>query len=273
MTDKTDRLWQGVHDDAPRDDEGRPVHPERGYIICGQPKTDATANNGRKREDVPYCLQYAGAGTDRPTEAGGACSKHGGAGGAPTGWENGNARHLLFSERMNEDDRDVFEKVVEGPDGELIGIDEMAEMLTTSIGWEYTRLVRAVDKIPDAELVEQFECPECGKSSDEEIREPHEYSVGAMGDVRTCDYIGPAERKKAFVTFGDKSFERKESHLANLMTVYKQLTEGTDVNVRGDHDVSVEGGGSPVEVSITSVGVDLPAEDVGGDEDDDGGDE
>ena len=269
MTNQTDRVWANVHDDAPTNDDGVPIHPEKGNPICGYEKTDAKDKNGRKREDVPYCLLAAGWGTDRKT---GHCSNHNGAGGAPTGWENGNARHLLFSERMNEDDRDVFDKVVEGPDGELIGIDEMAEMLTTSIGWEYTRLVRAVDKIPDAELVEQFECPECGKSSDEEIREPHEYSVGAMGDVRTCDYVGPAERKKAFVTFGDKSFERKESHLANLMTVYKQLTEGTDLNVKGDHDVNVEGDGAAVEVSITSVGVDLPAEDVGGDEDDDGGD-
>jgi uncharacterized C2H2 Zn-finger protein len=273
MTNSTDRVWQGVHDDAPRDDEGRPIHPEKGYPICGQPKTDATANNGRKRDDVPYCLQYAGHGTDRKT---GACSKHGGAGGAPEGWRNGNARHLLFSKRMNDDDRDQFNAIVEGPDGERIGVDEMAEMLERMIGFEYMRLSRAVDKTPDVDMITVYECPRCGKGY---RRGQDDGSVvdRCHGDVRIapkeyepCDYSGELKRVagKSWVDFGDESVERKEARIANLIATYKKVAEGSDVNVRGDHDVSVSGGGDPVEVNITSVGVDLP-DDVDGD---DGGD-
>jgi hypothetical protein len=273
------RLWQGAHDDAPRDDQGRPIHPEKGYPICAQPKTDATANNGRKREDVPYCLQYAGSGTDRPTEAGGACKNHGGAGGAPEGWQNGNARHLAFSKRMNDDDRDEFEAIVQTADGDRIGVDEMAEMLERMIGFEYMRLSRAVEHIPDVSLVARYTCPRCGKKYREDAG-GDAVVERCDGDVRVaaktfepCDYSGPLDLIAGTeeVVFGDKAVDRKEGRIANLITVYKRIAEGQDVNVSGDHDVTVGGDGSPVEVSITSVGVDLP-DDAGGD-DSDGGDE
>jgi len=270
MTSDTDRLWQGVHDDAPTDDQGRPIHPERGYIICGMTKTDATANNGRKRDDIPYCLQYAGAGTDRPTEQGGACSKHGGAGGAPEGWANGNARHLAYSKRMNEDDKSEFEAIVETGDGELIDVDEMADMLKNMIGFEYMRLTRAVGVTPGVDLVGSFACPDCGKTYRKSIDVdgdpvPTVDGCGGTrrlpdGDPIPCDYVGPLDPidGSESVRFGDKAVERKEARVENLIRTYKKIAEGDDVNVNADVDATVEGGDVPIDVNITNVGVDLP---------------
>ena len=279
MTNTTDRVWQGVHDDAPTNEDGVPIHPEKGYPICGMPKTDAKANNDRKREDVAFCLQSAGWGTDRST---GACKNHGGAGGAPEGWQNGNARHLLFSKRMNDQDKKEFNAIVEGPDGERIGVDEMAEMLERMVGFEYMRLSRAVDKTPDVDMITIYKCPRCGEKYRRGSDEAGSVS-SCDGDIRVapreiepCNYTGDLDRVsgKSWVDFGDEAVERKESRIANLIATYKKIAEGSDVNVHGDHDVSVSGeGGDPIEVNITSVGVDLPEGEQDGGDVDGGGDE
>lgn len=267
MTD-TDRVWANPHDDVPTNDEGVPIHPEEGHPICGYEKTDAVDKNGRKREDVPFCLLAAGWGTDRST---GHCSKHGGAGGAPEGWKNGNARHLLYSKRMNEDDVEEFEALVETADGERIGVEEMAEMLESMVGFEYMRLARAVDKTPGVEQVTMYRCPKCG----DKYRQKRPPNGECDGSIRVepkviepCNYRGDLKPipGKSWVEFGDEAVERKESRVANLIATYKKVSEGTDVNVKGDHDVTVGGDGEAIDVNITGVGVDLPADD--GDADD-----
>lgn len=259
------------------DDDGVPRHPERGHPVCGYPKTDATANNGRKRGgEGDGCLLAAGWGTDRST---GACQKHHGASpGGPTGWQNGNARHLLFSERMNDDDREVFEAVVQDPngdEGDLLSIDDMADMLKNSVAWEFTRLSRAIDQIPEAELVEKFACPRCGSSYTKS-------KSSGLPDVCTgFDMEGghpsPCEATahefsptgERFVAFNDKAVERKEAHLANLIETYKKVADGVDINVDGEHEHTHKGDpDEPVEVAINHVAVDLP-DDV--DEVEDGG--
>lgn len=265
-----ERVWSGKHDDAPTDDEGRPIHPEKGYPICASPKTDATADNGRKREDYPFCLQRAGWGTDRKT---GACSKHGGAGGAPTGWQNGNAKHLLYSEEMTEDDREVFESIVTDGDGEPMSIADAVDLLKNMVAWETTRLKRAISETPDVEMVRIFKCPSCGNTKKQD-----EAPVGCdnrymtQDGVRECTFDGAYELDKSWVEFHDKAVERKESHVANLVRTIKQVAEGADVNVSGSHDVTHKGDPeAPVEVSITHAGVDLPDEaqaDRDGDDDD-----
>lgn len=252
-------VWSSVHPDAPTDDDGRPIHPEQGFPICAYEKTDATANNGRKREDIDYCLLKAGWGGPREE---GHCRKHGGGGpGGLEGWANGNAKHLLYSERMNDDDRKIFESVVQASDGELVSVDRMADMLSKTIGWEFTRLTRALAEIPEARLVERWHCPECGDSKYDESGECENvvYRDRDTGVEATCGYSGDFEPSDKFVDFGDKAVERKESHLANLIRVYKQVADGTTVNVHGDHDVTHRGDpDAPVEVNISHVQVDLP---------------
>lgn len=251
--------WSNTHPDAPLDDEGRPLHPETGNPICGYEKTDAVANNGRKRTDIPYCLLPAGWGSPRDT---GHCSKHGGASpGGPEGWANGQARHLLYSKRMNDEDREVFDSVVRTGDGDLVSVDQMADMLSNTIGWEFTRLVRALDHIPDARLVERWFCPECGDSKFEESGECDNvvYRDPETGTAYECGYEGDFEVSDKFVDFGDEAIERKESHLANLIRVYKQIAEGSTLNVHGDHSVTHRGDpNEPLEVEISHVQVDLP---------------
>lgn len=89
-----------IHPDAPRDDEGHPIHPERGHHICGRGKSENTTptEHGRERDDVPYCLQVAGWGTEKPkrtNEPGVACKNHGG--NAPKGEANGAYKHGGYS--------------------------------------------------------------------------------------------------------------------------------------------------------------------------------
>jgi hypothetical protein len=74
--------------------------------VCGRTKRDGS------EED---CQLPAGWGTDHPGE--GACKHHGGAGGAPTGEENGNYKHGAFSEHLRSD----------LTDSELDAIDEMVD--------------------------------------------------------------------------------------------------------------------------------------------------
>lgn len=255
-----ERVWSGVHDDAPTNDDGVPIHPEKGYPICGSPKTDAKANNGRKREDYPFCLQSAGWGTDRST---GACKNHGGAGGAPSGWRNGNARHLLYSEEMSDEDAEVFEQIAvgSGDDAELMSIPDAVDLLKNMVAWESTRLKRAISETPDVELVEIYKCPSCGDTKKNDPGGECGNRYMTQDGVRSCDYFGDYELDKSWVEFHDKAVERKESHVANLIRTIKQVSEGTDVNVQGSHDVTHKGDPeAPVEVSITHAGIDLPTD-------------
>jgi len=64
-----------ISEDPPRDEQGHPIHPERGHRICGATKSDKTTptDHGRERDDIDYCLLAAGWGEDRSV---GPCSKH-----------------------------------------------------------------------------------------------------------------------------------------------------------------------------------------------------
>jgi len=264
-------------DGVDTDDEGRPLHPEKGYPVCAYPKTDATANNGRKRGgEGDACLLAAGWGTDRQT---GACTKHhGGSPGAPEGWRNGNARHLLYSKRMNDDDREVFEAVVRHPedDDKLLRLEDAADMLRNMIGWEQTRLVRAVNEAPDVERVDGYRCPECGTKYKTSESAPMPDECTGSIQVRQGVYEPcPATRHEfkptgeSFVDTGDKALERKESHIANLIMALDKTSDGADIHVDADHTHKGDPD-EPVEVAINHVAVDLP-DDVDEVEADDGG--
>lgn len=64
-----------IHEAAPIDAEGHPVHPEKGHRICGARKSPRStpAPHGRSRDDYAYCLLAAGWGTESSL---GACKNH-----------------------------------------------------------------------------------------------------------------------------------------------------------------------------------------------------
>jgi len=64
-----------ISEEPPRDEQGHPVHPERGHRICAATKSDRTTPtpHGRERDDYDYCLQPAGWGEDRDV---GPCRNH-----------------------------------------------------------------------------------------------------------------------------------------------------------------------------------------------------
>lgn len=110
--------WR-VHPEAPTDDEGHPVHPERGHRICGRTKSERTTptEHGRERDDVPYCTLVAGWGVEEASE--GACDHHGGKAGAPTGEANGSWRHGGFSKVLTKGLTDREEAALEEIDDAL----------------------------------------------------------------------------------------------------------------------------------------------------------
>lgn len=278
--------WSNVHPEAPTDGDGRPIHPEKGYTICGYEKTDATDKAGNKRHDIPYCLQSAGWGTDRDT---GHCSKHNGHGpGAKEGWANQNARHLMFSKRMNDDDREQFKQLVDVGDGDKIPVDEFRATLGNIIAFEEMRFTRALDKHPDVDQIAMYECPRCGESYRRSVDPDTEPVVDSCnGQIRIepqviepCNYTGALDEVpgKSWVDFGDESVERKAAHIARLIRIYDQVSGPSKFEVEQDTTLHGDGDGA-IDVNITSVGVDL-AEDKTDDGEpdgeskaDDGGDE
>lgn len=105
-----------IHPEAPVDDEGHPIHPERGHRICARAKSDRTTptKHGRERDDVPYCTLAAGWGVEDSTS--GACDHHGGNAGAPEGDDNGAYEHGAYTEHIIDDlterEREAFDAMV-----------------------------------------------------------------------------------------------------------------------------------------------------------------
>lgn len=107
-----------ISDEPPRDEDGHPIHPERGHRICGATKSDRTTptEHGRERDDYEYCLLAAGWGEDRSV---GPCSKH-----PVTGeqWGESNPNFKAgktseyFKSKLSDRQRDVYEEVAEALD-------------------------------------------------------------------------------------------------------------------------------------------------------------
>ncbi len=114
---------------APTDEEDHPIHPEKGYRICGAPKSDRTTptSHGRERDDVDYCLQRAGWGTDREV---GPCRDHPFEG-SQVGKSNPNFKHGAFSELFRSDlserERAAFDEALDAVDDP----EEIKEVLAT----------------------------------------------------------------------------------------------------------------------------------------------
>lgn len=101
--------------EAPTDEDGHPVHPERGHRICGAVKSDRStpAPHGRSRDDYDYCLQPAGWGTDSDA---GACKNHPYKG-SQIGEGNPNfktgATSDYFKSKLSERQQDVYDEVAD----------------------------------------------------------------------------------------------------------------------------------------------------------------
>ena len=91
-----------ISQEAPTDEEGHPIHPERGHRICAASKSDRTTptEHGRERDDIPYCTLSAGWGVDDKSE--GTCRHHLGAV-DNRGTNNPNFKHGAFSEYLQDD--------------------------------------------------------------------------------------------------------------------------------------------------------------------------
>jgi len=104
-----------IAQEPPRDEKGQPIHPEKGYPICAAKKSDRTTptEHGRERDDVDYCLQRAGWGTDRDI---GPCRNHP-VTGEQWGKSNPNfkdgATSEYFKSKLSERQRDVYDEVAE----------------------------------------------------------------------------------------------------------------------------------------------------------------
>lgn len=104
-----------IHEQAPTDSEGHPIHPERGHRICGARKSDKTTptSHGRERDEYAYCLQPAGWGTETDY---GACRNHPYTG-SQIGEQNPNFKHgktsEYFKSKLSERQRDVYDEWVD----------------------------------------------------------------------------------------------------------------------------------------------------------------
>lgn len=95
--------------------------------VCGRPKRDGSGDE---------CGLPAGWGTDHVGE--GACKLHGGA--TPRGRESANFKHGLFSDHLDEEDRETIDALEDVPD---------ADKLDSLINWRLARLRRAVESLND----------------------------------------------------------------------------------------------------------------------------
>ena len=121
MTDDTQDLE--IATEAPTDEDGHPVHPERGHRICAAMKSKRTTptNHGRERDEFEYCTLAAGWGVDGKTE--GACSHHTGAI-DNQGENNPNYEHGAFlshfTDHLTDSETDALDDVkaqLETPEG------------------------------------------------------------------------------------------------------------------------------------------------------------
>jgi hypothetical protein len=136
---------------------------------------------------------------------------------------------------MNADDQEAYKAAVTREDGTKIGLSEIADMVIRMIAYEYMRLTRAVSNIPPVRLVETYACSKCSKTHHGD----HDGPCGGenclpSGEVATCQNDGPFELTDAFVTFGDEAVERKESHIASLIRLYNEITDGERITIESD---------------------------------------
>jgi len=89
------------------------------------------------------CGLAAGWGTDHTGV--GACSKHGGNGGAPTGEDNGNYKHGAFSEHLRSDLTDDENQAIEDMVGAFNDPEEARELIAEQAAEAWLKYKRSAD--------------------------------------------------------------------------------------------------------------------------------
>lgn len=215
-----------IHPDAPTDSGGNPVHPEKGYPICGRGKSSKADPTEKSRDDIPYCLQPAGWGADGQTGPGDACKNHGGNVGAPKGPRNGSWKLGLYSEYMTEADAARAEDWLEFSDGDRITIDDFVRMGEKALLFEMTRIERAMLIAPDPSLSNKFCCKFCG------------WEIPSQ-DVLVCPNCestlkpddGDIPTTAEWVDMHDRQISERIERWMEMLKKYKEVVEGSDLNV------------------------------------------
>lgn len=168
-----------ISDEPPRDDDGHPIHPERGHRICGATKSDRTTptSHGRERDEYDYCLLAAGWGEDRNI---GPCQKH-----PVTGeqWGTSNPAFAAgktseyFKSKLSERQREVYDEVAENLDD-----DENAKVVLSHFA---TRLMMLGEHSKDAAMLREGRqlLSEFGIVETAAEKHEHEHSGELSGDV------------------------------------------------------------------------------------------
>lgn len=214
------------HPDAPTNDDGYPIHPERGHPICGRNKSGGSPeyHNKNSRTDVPYCLRRPGHGCDEDRGRGQACSDHGGEAGAPEGPRNGNWKLGLYSDYMTEDDAERAEDWLELSDGDRLTVDQFIRMGEKALLFEFTRIERAMLQSPDPDLSEKYACKFCG------------FEMPSK-QVMTCPQCDATLKPDEILTTAewvdthDRQISERIERWVDMLQTYKEVVEGSDLNV------------------------------------------
>lgn len=160
--------------------------------ICGRTKRDGSGDD---------CSLPAGWGTDHVGE--GACKLHGGS--VPRGSDSPSFKHGLFSDHLDEEDREAIEVLEEYGD---------AEKLDELIDWRLARLRRAVKAMHDEEDQRTF-------------WDAFDDLVGQTGEP---DEDQIAELAKMLVQ-GNRAMQDEIDLVRKLIKDRNKVAEGQDVNV------------------------------------------
>jgi len=181
-----------VSQEPPRNDAGHPIHPEKGYPICGAEKSDRTTptNHGRERDDIDYCLQRAGWGTDRDE---GPCRNHP-IKGEQWGESNPNFKDGstsdYFKKKLSERQRDVYDEI----EAKLGDPDEATNILRQVA----TRLILVGEHTNDPsmvregrQLLSEFNIVDATDSVEVtgEVDHTHEHGLDEETDRRIGDMV------------------------------------------------------------------------------------
>lgn len=196
------------------------------------PKVDPEYYCNSRRSDkgtfLGYCKNRAGKQTEHFGD--GRCWLHGG--NSPRGDDSPNFKHGLFSDYLDDDERETID---------VLEQKQNAEKLQTIIDWRIARLRRAVRKLNDV---------------DEETEEPTNIYEAFQTLVDRADKMESDEIKELAAMLGrnEDNLQREIDQIRKMIKTHNDISEGQKVNIDADVSSQVSGpGGSPLSISWTSA--------------------